>query len=288
MDTIFRRPLGLALAGGGALASWQTAAIHELESRHGLEFDAVLGFSAGALNGANYFLADMERAVEKWRAMDGGVLAPDLKFSPFSLFSNRRIWDEVQPSRDEAWTKEVARCKLIVVSAHRHRGGFVYAEYNPEGRGGWDSPLTHHLVASCAIPYIFPPMNLSYRGNNATLIDGGVPCRQPMSFAALAGCRDVIVIEMVREDEIRSPAGWLRRIDHAGRTGCRKLMDQGVQSLKALNPAPRVFRLAPSKILDFSMLNFKRRHIEAGLSLGAADAAAFMAAPERFTVGVTS
>lgn len=280
MSDIFRRPLGLVLAGGGALGSWQSAVVHAFEARYGLEFDAVLGFSAGALNAANYFLANMEDAVERWRAVDGGVLSPSLKFSPFSMFSNRSIWSNVQQTRDEAWTKEVARCKLVVVSAHKHRGGFVYAEYNPEGRGVWDGPLTHHLVASCSIPYIFPPMNLAYRGNDATLVDGGVPCREPMSFGSLSGCRDVIVVEMVREDEAKNPASWLRRLDHYGRMGCRLVMDQGVRSLKALNPAPRVFRLTPSRILDFTMLSFQRRHIEGSLALGETDAAAFIAAPQ--------
>ena len=60
-----RGPLGLILCGGGSLGAWQAGALKELD-RAGVRFDAVLGFSAGSLNGAAYSLGVLDLALERW------------------------------------------------------------------------------------------------------------------------------------------------------------------------------------------------------------------------------
>lgn len=277
----FRRPLGLALAGGGALGAWQGAAMHALASRYGLVFDAVLGISAGALNGASYFLGRMEESLLRWGQADRGVLRAAPRLFPPSLCSNDVLWRSIAMAADEEKAKSAGRCRLVIVSAPTHRNRPVYAVYTPQGRDGWDAPLARHLVASCSIPFIFPPTPLSFRGEDMTLIDGAVRYREALSFAALGDCRDVIVLEMVRADEVGRKRGWFARVEQGARETCRGLMDQGVSSLKKLAEPPRVFRLAPSRALEFLMLDFKRSHLEDGLRRGAADARAFMENPRR-------
>src|SRR5205807_840212 len=96
-----------------------------------------------------------------------------------------------------------------------------------------------------------------HRGQKHFLVDGGVPCAEPMSFLEVGASRDLLVLDVVRAEEaLRRPPGVLAGIDHAARQSMRVLMAQGLDSLRALPRPPRVFRLAPSRILAYKMLDF--------------------------------
>lgn len=281
MDSSLRRPLGLVLSAGGALACWQAGALESL-SEGGLVFDSVLGFSAGALTGAAYVLGTLEGAVERWRNLNGGILRFSPRLFPLSLFSDRPIWESLDYGFDEEETKARARCRLVVVSARFERSRPVYAVFTPGGRQGWDAPLSGHLAASCAIPLVFPPVRLEFRGENLLLFDGGVPCGEPMSFRDLAGCKDVLILEMVRPEEMgRARRGWIERLDQRARETLLGLIGEGVGSLRSLPDPPRIFRLAPSRTLELTMLSFKGVPIREGLALGKEDARAFLQDPLR-------
>ena len=72
------RPVGLFLCGGGALGSWQSGVLAELVNS-GLIFDAVAGFSVGALNGAAYCYGKTGELKSIWQNMKPGGI---LRFSP--------------------------------------------------------------------------------------------------------------------------------------------------------------------------------------------------------------
>jgi len=271
-----RRPLGLMLPGGGALGSWQAACLAELVSR-GLRFDRILGFSAGALCGAGYFLGRMDELVERWREVDRGrILRLSPRWKPFTLFSGASMWEAVEHARDEERAKRLAACELTVMAYCKDDGRTEYSRFTPGGQRGWDGPLAERLVASCSIPAIFPPLEVHGR----TYLDGVVPGAEPMRFDALAGCADVLCIEPVRPDEAgrRWWSPW-RRYDQVGRDVCLKHMADGIASLGTASPAPRVFRVHPSETLSFSMLSFRSRWCGPAMELGRRDAEAFLRAP---------
>jgi predicted patatin/cPLA2 family phospholipase len=278
-DPAFRKPLGLVLAGGGALGSWQIAFLAELVER-GLVFDSVLGFSAGALNGAAYFVGRLDDTVKRWSETKASVMKFRPKLFPVSLFSDQTIWEAIDYVPEDREAKARARCRFVMVNAHRDLSGFVYPQYAPDG-GGWDEPFKKHLVASCSIPWVFPPVKIAFRGQERFFVDGGMACAEPMSFREIGPCRDVIVLEMVRNDEMgRKVHGPFKRWDQRSREAVRNLMDQGTASLLSMPDPPRVFRIAPSKILDFNQLVFDNRRIRDAMSLGRSDARAFMEKPE--------
>lgn len=268
--------MGLALAGGGALGSWQAGVLEALTSG-GLSFDKVLGFSAGALSGAAYFLGCQEELLSRWRAIDSHrILRFSPRLSPLSLFSGGPIWESVRHAFDEESAKRAGRCDFLVVSL-REDGLPVYSRFSPGGLRGWDGPLDARLVASCAIPIIFPPVRIQEASGPQLYRDGGIPGREPLSFAGLAGCRDLIVVEMVRPEE-PGPSAWgpIARREQKARVSVREQMNRGVLSLASLSQPPRVFRLFPSKILDFTMLSFRERHCGPALELGLADGYGFL------------
>lgn len=281
-SNFFRKPLGLVLSGGGALGSWQAGALAALDKNLNLSFDSVVGFSAGALNGAAFVLGAIETAVERWKnTRHKKILTFSPRLFPFSIFSGDPIEAEVDYAADENEAQKKLRTKLTLLTTFKDKSRRASCVFEPQGK--WGGPLLKWMVASSSIPTIFPPVRLEYEGKEALFVDAGVPCQEPMSFKALAGCQDVIVLEMVRSDEpSRNPSGFWNKVDHKNRLGVRGFIDQGVASLRELNPVPRIFRLAPSRALEFAMLNFLSPEIPEAIAMGHADACALIESPEKF------
>ncbi|MDD5303133.1 MAG: patatin-like phospholipase family protein [Elusimicrobia bacterium] len=284
MSAEFKRPLGLFLQGGGALGAWQAAVLEALEAR-GLRFDAVMGFSIGAVNGSALAFGRLPEALTRWRALTGGALLPRPRLSPFSLCSIEPLRAFFAAAADEEAAKAALRAEFTIITACPAEGVPINARFTPGGRDGWDGPLVEHAAASCAIPLVFPPVDVHYRGRRRRLIDGGVPMPAPLDFSPLAGCADVLVLEMVRADELgrRWWTPW-RALDQRGREAGRGLVDEGLQALLRSDRPPRVHRLAPSRRLEPMMLDFRAAGLKIMLSQGASDAEAFLAAPESFRV----
>jgi NTE family protein len=268
----FRRPLGLALAGGGAFGAWQASAVREL-ARQGLVFDAVLGVSAGAITGASYALDRMDETLQRWTRIEEARLLrlkPSLK--PLALCSSEPLYDWIGRHVQDETARQAARCRLIVVSACPQERRTIYAVFDRQSNR-WDGELGRHLVASCSIPTIFPPVETAYQGKTMRLVDGGMPGLEPFTFGELAHCKDVIVVEMPSQDTL------LARLNRGRKKG-RHQMSEGIASLRRLQEPPRIFQLTPSCNLGFEPLSFRVANVMRGFDLGLADAADFAARPE--------
>lgn len=268
---------GLFLQGGGALGAWQAGALETLDEG-GLRFDAIMGFSIGAVNGSALAFGRLPEAMTRWRELSGEALRLRPRLSPLSLCSIDPLRDFFAPARDEEAAKAALRCDFTVVSACRSENAPINARFTPLARDGWDGPLLEHAVASCAIPLVFPPVDLTYRGRPLRLIDGGVPMRAPLDFSPLAGCDEIVVVEMVRAEDLG--ARWwtpLREIDQRCREAARGLVDEGLAPLLRDSKPPRVRRLAPSERLEPMMLDFRKAGLSKMLAKGSADAHAFLA-----------
>lgn len=259
------------------MGAWQAGALEAL-LEDGVVFDEIMGFSIGAINGSALAFGRMDKAMLRWRSLDGGVLCPRPRLFPPSLFSDRPLRGFLADNPSEDSASAALRIPLTVISACPARGQAIYARFTPGGRDGWAGPLAEHVAASSAVPLIFPPVDLDFRGERLRLIDGGVPQPTPMHFDVLARCATVLVLEMVRPDEIgrRFWDPW-RGFDQAGRESARRLIDEGVSSLLRAKRPPRVHRIAPSRRLDSVMLEFSARSIAPRLSLGATDVRAYLA-----------
>lgn len=277
----FRKPLGVVLSGGGALGAWQAGCLDAL-TRGGLEFDKVLGFSAGALSGAAYFLSRFDELLHRWRNVDQGRilrLAPRLR--PFSLFSNSGIWEAVQDASVHAPSRHDARGELIIVSLCLENRLPVYSRFTPKGQGGWDGPLAARLVASCSIPQIFPPVRIEEKEGARTYVDGGVVGKEWIHCKSLEGCRDVIVIEMSHPEESRA-AFWgpLRRT--LGRPANEDQVVKAIDSLSSHAEPPRIFRFYPTRPLAYSPIAYKNKHCAPAVDQGILDGEQFLKNPERY------
>jgi len=157
------------LFGGAARGAAQAGALTVLLER-GIVPDLIFGISAGAWNGA-YLALDPtpERAVELeglWRATTSQeMLGPHWRM-PLNLIGSRRSLYRSQGVRRMAdrylagHTFEQLKVPLTVVAADLVSGDAVFFT---------SGPLDHAVLASSAIPAIFPPVV----DGDRVLVDGG-------------------------------------------------------------------------------------------------------------------
>jgi predicted acylesterase/phospholipase RssA len=279
-----RGPRGVFLQGGGALGAWQAGALEVLDAA-GWRFDAVMGYSIGAVNGTALAFGRLAEALARWRVLDGRALKPRPRLRPFALCTLEPLTAFLDAARDEEAAKAALKAELTLVAACPATGRAVHARFTPGGKGGWDAPLLDYAAASCAVPMVFPAVSVRYRGRPMTLVDGGVPMPTPFELTPLAGCAEILILEMVRADERgrRDWAPW-RWLDQGAREAGRELVDEGVTGLLNSDRPPVVRRLAPSRRLKPVMLDFRAAGLREMLALGAEDARAFLAAPDRWRV----
>ncbi|MCV7397970.1 patatin-like phospholipase family protein [Mycobacterium paraseoulense] len=186
------RPIGYVLGGGGSLGAIQVGMLQAL-SEYEVTPDLVSGTSVGALNGA-VIAADPKGAANRlshvWARMSrdqvfpGGLLAQVLLLQKVNthLFPNTGLAAVIadfisQTATFADLTLPFAAVTTDVATARPH----VVC----------DGPLLPALLASAAIPGIFPPVDL----NGHQLYDGGLVANVPMRQAVEMGARSLVVLD---------------------------------------------------------------------------------------------
>jgi len=177
------------LAGGGSFGAVQVGMLHALVA-HGLMPDLVIGSSVGAINAAYFAGAPNAVGLERleaiwcglrrstvfpvaWRSLlrqhDGGAA-----IDPSGL---RGLLEQCLPYR----VLEEASLPVHVVATDQLGGGTVALS-----RG----QVVEAVLASCAIPAVFPPVRIGER----FLVDGAIASNTPISVAVELGARRVVVL----------------------------------------------------------------------------------------------
>jgi NTE family protein len=178
-------------AGGGSLGAIQVGMLKALVA-HGIEADLVVGCSVGAINAA-CFAGDptpggVARLEAVWRGLRRSDVFPvPLLRSLMGVFSKRDHLVDPSPLRrliDRNLTferLEETRLPCHVVATDLLEGIEVRIA---------SGSVTQALLASAAIPGVFPPVRLDGR----YLIDGGVANHTPISAAVELGAKRVYVL----------------------------------------------------------------------------------------------
>jgi NTE family protein len=179
------------LAGGGSRGAVQVGMLQEL-IRRGIRADRVYGASVGAINGASYAgqptLENAERMADIWRAVKGTDIFPRgpldgpwafLQKRP-SVHANSGLRAIIEAGIDYE-DLEDATIPIEVVTTSL-----------TDGRERWigHGPAVEAILASSAIPSIFPPVTI----DGDLLVDGGVVNNVPISRALSAGCDRIYVL----------------------------------------------------------------------------------------------
>jgi NTE family protein len=175
-------PTALVLSAGGMFGAYQAGAWNVLAQR--IPPDLVVGASVGALNGwaiaGGCSPADL---LAMWRdPATAGTMRLRFPFVPWKgcldpagLARHVRDWYERFPPRIpySATLVEVPRLRLVRVPSER---------INPQ-----------HLMASCAIPFGYPPVRI----DGKLYVDGGVLDILPIWAAAEMGATRVIAVNVL-------------------------------------------------------------------------------------------
>lgn len=192
----------LVLSGGGSLGAVQVGMLQAL-SRAPLRVDMVVGASVGALNGAFYAsnptpegaaqLADLWRKLHRrdvfpltlWTGLKALVFGRDHLVEARAL---QAIIDQSLAIR----RVEQARIALHILSTDVLSGAERLIS---------DGPIDTALLASTAIPVVFPSVRVGER----CLIDGGVSSNTPIASAVRLGARRIVVLPTGMSCALREP-----------------------------------------------------------------------------------
>lgn len=184
------QPTALILAGGGSFGAIQVGMLRALIA-YGLVPDLVIGSSVGAINGAYFACAPHVEGVARleaiwcglrrrevfplaWRGMLGLLGEHNFAVDPAGL---RSVLEQCLPYP----TFEQTGIPLHVVATDLLQGVTVRLS---------TGPLVDAVLASCAIPAVFPPVRIGER----YLIDGAIASNTPISVAIELGARRIIVL----------------------------------------------------------------------------------------------
>ena len=190
------RPLAFVLSGGGAYGSTQVGMINAVLET-GIKPDMVVGTSVGALNGA-MLAADVDGAVDRltevWLSMDRrGVFGGRNRFTSAvsALRNGLKTSSKALAAPDvlESLIREtltVERIEELPITTGVVATDALVGMPKLLSMG----QLTPALLASAAIPGVFPPVKI----DGGMYIDGGVSANVPIRQAIAFGARSVIVL----------------------------------------------------------------------------------------------
>lgn len=179
------------LPGGATFGAVQAGLVTAL-FESGERPDMLVGTSAGALNAAWLAGDPTERGVENLRELWQSMRRKDVfPIQPLRMIAGKLGFsNHIMSSHGLAhWVHstlpyrrlEHARVPLTVTATDLHSGEAVYFD---------EGPILPALVASCAIPGVFPPMRVGERW----LVDGGPAAFMPISRAVELGAERVFVL----------------------------------------------------------------------------------------------
>jgi len=200
-------------AGGGSLGAVEVGMVHALVER-GVRPDFVVGASVGAINAVYYAgapdAAGVERLAGVWRRLRRADVFP-VSMVRGVLGFLRGSTSLVDPSalraliaRELPYARlEDARIPCRVIASNLLDGSEVVLS---------TGSAVDALLASAAIPGVFPPVEL----DGEHLIDGGISSNTPLSTAIELGARRVIVLPTGYACALtRPPSGALAVALHA-------------------------------------------------------------------------
>ncbi len=200
------------MAGGGSLGAVEVGMLRALLDAN-VRPDFIVGASAGAINGA-FFASDptpngVARLTEIWCALKRRDLFPFSFANLFGLLTGRdhvcghgglrNLLQKHLPYR----TLEEAAIPIHVVASDLISGDEVLLS---------SGPAVEAVLASAAIPGVFPPVNIAGR----LLVDGGVANNTPISSAIRLGATRVLVLPTGFACALRQvPSNAIARAMHA-------------------------------------------------------------------------
>ena len=252
--------IGLALGGGGGKGTAHIGVLSALEARS-FPIDIVVGTSIGAIVGSLYAVGYSAQAIEEWFKKGATIRILERDTTSSGLIGTGRIESLLHDALGDRTFLDT-KLPFAVVAVDLIGGEEVVLQ---------DGGLVEAVMASMAVPGVFPPVRLDDR----ILIDGGVRNNVPVDVAFRLGADRVVAVDLgaLTEDyiypaetdlSIWSSRRWLPHTQ-------LEIAERAIAILIAQITAQRLSKTPPSILLRpaiESMAMFDFTHIEEGRRIG--------------------
>jgi NTE family protein len=179
----------LVFTGGGSLGAIQVGMLRVLLSS-GIQPDFVVGASAGALNASYFAGAPNAQGVATLERIWSGLRRSDI--FPFTLKSAFGLLRNPGNVVDPAGLRRVIETNLPYGRLEDAAIPLNIMATNQQGQGVRLSrgPAVEAILASTAIPGVFPPVHIE----GESLMDGAIAANTPVRLAAELGASRIIIL----------------------------------------------------------------------------------------------
>jgi len=236
-----RRPVGFVLGGGGSLGAVQIGMLKALFERE-IKPDLVVGTSIGAFNGA-VLAADPDTAIDKldrfWRSSRRTDTFPLRGIKPLlhwrrtrqSFYPNDGLMRSIDSVLRGYTNIDDLRLPFAAVAIDVERGRPV------SFRTG---PLQSALLASAAIPGLFPPVPRDGR----LFYDGGLGNNVPMTDAVKMGAQSLVVLDTTSPTaDLQPPNSLMELFSYVTEVYARQMV---IRDLNDLEHMPILYPPSPA------------------------------------------
>lgn len=187
--------LAIVLSGGGAKGAFQVGVLQALIERKKVDFEVAVGTSTGAIQAAAVTQDDIPSLVKFWTDLEGpddiyknrgGTLLSIITGQP-SIYTTDPLRKLLKAAIDEQKIRASGK-KLRIRIVNITTGKAITVAENASNLADW-------VYASCAMPFVFPPLlSKSSAGLEEQWVDGGVRDVTPLDEAMLERPRAVLVV----------------------------------------------------------------------------------------------
>lgn len=272
-----RQTYGLVLSGGAALGSYQAGAIRALYEA-GLDIRCVAGTSIGALNGYLAATREIDRMIAFWKNIDQKKLITIQSFTKLFFSGSTSILTD---SLQRKLVEEAVDLKTLQNSEIKYSCAAISINtgklhYFSGSDAQTDRELRDYILASAAVPGVFPPVAIG----EELYMDGGLVRNTPIEALERERVDCIIAISMepeyYPEEKIGNTAQIaLRTLSIFFRS---QADDAVVRSLASRRRrAKQVLLLRPQLPLDMQQYEFDPKKIEQLIEQGYKAASQFIA-----------
>ncbi len=174
---------GLLLPGGGTKGAFQAGALKYIDKELGRKYDAVSGFSIGALNAIGIVQQDFDVVLDLWENAKSisDFFGGNILFYK-GLMSMKPLRKQIEQRMNIDKLRE-SPIDFIFSTVDLQKGVLVEKDK-------FASPLVDWLLASCSIPGAFEPVEI----DGHQFVDGGVLATQPLAPLVRLGVDEIDVV----------------------------------------------------------------------------------------------
>ena len=243
---------------GGAFRGVYTSGVLDVLAENGVGFDAVVGVSAGALNGINFISGQIGRSarINLCYVRDSRYVGPRALLRSHSVigfdFLFGEVSDELDPFDNETFFSSPTKFYAVATNCLNGKPAFFERDHSDillAARASASMPLLSRFVQIDGVPYL----------------DGGIACAIPYQWALDAGHEKIVLVLTRQKGYRKEPLSYkMKELYYRTYRKYPALMRQLLsaqqrynrmqEEIEELEAAGRIFVLRPQKPVAVSRL----------------------------------